>query len=297
MLAIFGLNKEVFNGISQEEKNRFLFAIRVFLVCGAICLIAGIRFMYQLSDSYLIGLLGGILVGTIVFSVVRIALITLISRPLLPLPDASNNQEDAPSVVSKFRKTLPTLPSFSVCFRFGIILLMAVVVALPAASLLLRGKSRQLLESRRNEVKTQFLANHPELSEEKKLTLETNLQKEHFPIHVYRSLALFPAGIFIILANSAFFLFPFFSLLQLRNGKQFNYAEINRKQLLTQIESEYSKLCEQTSEIQKKKFQLSNPILPNQCWIDAPFNTQNVADKPQYTFEDQKTFFEYLKSI
>jgi hypothetical protein len=294
MLAVFGLNQQVFSSISKAEKNRFFTATIVFLVSTILSLIACVRFMYQLSDSYFIGIFGGILVGIIITFVVRIALITLISLPL----HHQLEKVDSPSInLSGFSKIREILPSFSVWFRLGIIVLMAIIVALPLASLAFRNTSRQIVENRRAEVRTQFLANHPELPSEKTLILDKNLAKEHFPIRVYRELALNTVGIGCIMFCLLCFLFPFITLLHLRKGKQFSYATLNRNHLLKQIETDYSNLCRKSEQIQKIKYGLSAPIMPNQCWIDAPFNTRNISDKPPYTFEDQKTFFEYLKSI
>jgi len=84
MLVVFGLNKEIWEKIGPGERKLFQLASILFLSAVLLNFTSGIRFMLQLSDSYLIGIIGGLIVGLIISMVVRIALITLISRPLLP---------------------------------------------------------------------------------------------------------------------------------------------------------------------------------------------------------------------
>ena len=86
MLVVFGLNKDIWNQIGAAERAQYTWAARLYLLSCLLSAAAGVRFMHQLSDSYAIGVLGGLLVGYIVSVVTRIALITMVSLPLLPSP-------------------------------------------------------------------------------------------------------------------------------------------------------------------------------------------------------------------
>ena len=302
MLAVFGLNREIWEKINPAERRLFQLASLLFLSAVVINLIAGVRFMLQLSDSYIIGILGGLIVGLIISMVVRIALITLISRPILPNdePSAVPAQPDAQAVKNlrqRMKAAMRYLPSFSLVLRFLIITLMAIVIAMPIASLIGWNETERIQRERRQEIKMQFKENHPDMPGSQEAILDQNLQHEHFPIHVYKNLTKQFAGVTSIWICLGCFLTPFFMLWYLRSHAQFEYAKLNQQLMVQQIQAEYAMAISRMRQIQKTKFGLSQAILPNQAWKDAPFNTRKAHEHSSYEFESSEIFMERLKSL
>ena len=306
MLVVFGLNKDIWNQIGAVERAQYTWAARLYVLSCLLSAAAGVRFMHQLSDSYAIGGLGGLLVGYIVSVVTRIALITMVSLPLLPEQVASTpiiadpgtlTQPSIAAYTSKLKSLRAQLPDFSIVFRLLIIALMSIVVALPIAALIGYSEAENISAQRRAQVMSEFKANHPDMSSEQNRILMSNLQADHFPIFVYQQLAQQPVGVFSIWFTGACFLVPFFMLWHLRRGSQFQYAKLNRDMLVHQIETDYTMTLEQSRRMQQNRYGLTECILPHQAWLDAPFNTRSIEEQTQYTLETETAFIERLKTL
>jgi len=306
MLVVFGLNKDIWNQIGAAERAQYTWAARLYVLSCLLSAAAGVRFMHQLSDSYAIGVLGGLLVGYIVSVVTRIALITMVSLPLLPeqAPSVPTNAAAAaipqPSIstyTSKLISFREQLPDFSIVFRLLIIAMMSLVVALPVAALIGYSEAENISAQRREQVIAEFKANQPDMSSEQNRIQLASLQADHFPIHVYQHLAQQPVGVFSIWFTSACFLVPFFMLWHLRRGSQFQYAKLNRDMLVRHIATDYAMTLEQSARIQRNKYGLHGTVQPNGPWADAPFNTCKKQLADSYVFTDQASFNEYLQTL
>jgi hypothetical protein len=299
MLVVFGLNRDIWTRLAARERQLFRMAAGFFLGCCIVCLIAGIRFMMQLSDSYAIGIPGGLLVGLILAMVLRVALITLVSKPLFP--EASTISADPLSTpispLHSWRTRLQRLPDFSIVFRFFILSLLAFTVAFPVCSLIAYSASERISSERRAEVYAEFRSNHPDMSAQQQRILLENLEHEHFPIHVYRTLAALGSGRLMAMWIWGCWMVPFFLLLHLRSAAEFQYATLNRDQLVEQIATDYAVMLEQSAAVQRNKFGLYDDIKPNGAWADAPFNTRQKQLADSYSFIDQASFNEYLKTL
>ena len=298
MLAVFGLNKEIWEKTDPAEQFYFTLAARLYLVGVCLSIVAGMRFMYQLSDSYFMGIAGGVLVGYIVSVVIRIALITMISKPLLPLEaEAKSEASLAEKIASGLKKIQQSLPDFSLFFRATVILLMALVVSMPIASLLNWNATSRLVEMRRAEVLNQFKVNHPDFSADRIQNAQKNLEHEHFPIYVYKQVLLSAAGLLVLFLCIACFILPFLLLWYLRTNNRFRYATLNRDVLVNRIQSDYALAIEQGQRIQKTHFGIDPFVQPHKAWLDPPFNIHGIGEKPLYTFESEKEFEERMKAL
>jgi hypothetical protein len=299
MLVVFGLNRDIWSRIAVRERQLYRIASAFFLGCCVVCLLAGMRFMTQLSDSYAIGIPGGLLVGVILAMVMRVALITLVSKPLFPeVPEAPvDSAAKATAPVKTWRTQLQHLPEFSIVFRFLILSLLALTVAFPLCSLIAYSESNRISGERRAEVYAEFEANHPDMTALQQRILRENLQCEHFPIHVYRTLATKGHAQLMALFICTCWLVPFFLLLHLRNRSEFQYATLNRNLLVQQITTDYAEMLEKSARLQHHKFGMQNAIQPNGAWDDAPFNTRKKQLSDSYVFIDQASFNEYLKTL
>ena len=299
MLVVLGLNRDIWSRLATRERQLYRMASGFFLGCCVICVLAGVRFMTQLSDSYAIGIPGGLLVGAILAMVIRVALITLVSKPLFPeVAEPAIDPAAMPiAPVQTWRTRLQRLPDFSIVFRFLILSLLALTVAFPLYSLITYSESERISGERRAEVYAEFQANHPDMTAQQQRILRENMQREHFPIHVYRTLAKQGDGRLIALWIWGCWLVPFFLLLYLRNAAEFQYARLNRDQLVRQIATDYAEMLEHSARMQRNKFGLQNAIQPNGAWDDAPFNTRKKQLADSYAFIDQASFNEYLKTL
>jgi hypothetical protein len=306
MLVVFGLNKDIWNQLGAAERAQYTWTGRLYLVSCLLCATAGVRFMHQLSDSYVIGVLGGLLVGYIISVVTRIALITMVSLPLLPEQIIATPATEDPATLaqpsiatyaSKLKSLRAQSPDFSILFRLLIIALMSLVVALPNAAIIDYTEAEAMSEQRRAEIISEFKANHPDMTGDQNRILLSNLQADHFPIYVYQQLAQQSVGIFTIWLTGACFLIPFFTLWHLRRASQFQYAKLNRDMLVHQIESDYAMTLEQSRRMQQNRFGLTECILPHQAWLDAPFNTRSIEEQTQYILETEASFIERLKTL
>jgi hypothetical protein len=297
MLVVLGLNSDIWSRLATRERQLYRAVSGFFLGCCAMCLIAGVRFMEQLSDSYAIGIPGGLLVGAILAMVLRVALITLVSKPLFPEVAPTDPSALPIAHVLTWRTRLQRLPDFSVVFRFLILSLLAITAAFPICSLIAYSESERISIERRAEVYASIHANHPDMSAQQELILRENLQREHFPIHVYRTLAEHGNGRLIAFWILGCWLVPFFLLIYLRAGSSFQYATLNRDLLVRQIATDYAEMLEQSVRIQRNKFGLHGTVQPNGPWADAPFNTCKKQLADSYVFTDQASFNEYLQTL
>ncbi|MFM7105572.1 MAG: hypothetical protein ACKOW8_08615 [Flavobacteriales bacterium] len=305
MLVVFGLNKDIWQQIASSERYLYNWAARLYILSCILSAGAGMRFMHQLSDSYSIGIVGGLLVGYIVSVVTRIALITMVSLPIIPVQSGNNSTDSHAATTTPLSspklsqpKSLPsTLPNFSVVFRMCIIALMSLVVAMPLAAIIGYSQAEFISEQRRSVVIQEFKANHPDMTTEQNRVLMSHLQADHFPIHVYQVMAQQPIGVFSIALAAACFLVPFFMLWHLRKGPQFQYAVMNRDLLIKQIETDYAITLEQSRRLQNGRYKLTETILPHQAWLDAPFNTRSIAEQMQYSIETETVFLERMKGL
>ena len=310
MLVVFGLNKDIWNQIGAAERAQYTWAARLYSLTCLLSAAAGVRFMHQLSDSYAIGVLGGLLVGYIISVVTRIALITMVSLPIHPAADFAQepaldsarapelpDQQTSASLGHRPVQRQNTGQIFSILFRMLIIALMSLVVAMPMAALIGYSEAENISAQRRAQVISEFKANHPDMTGEQNRILMSNLQADHFPIYVYQQLAQKPVGVFSIWFTGACFLIPFFMLWHLRRGSQFQYAKLNRDMLVRQIETDYTMTLEQSRRIQQNRFGLNECILPHQAWLDAPFNTRSIEEQTPYTLETEAAFIDRLKTL
>jgi len=310
MLVVFGLNKDIWNQIGTAERAQYTWAARLYLLTCLLSAAAGVRFMHQLSDSYAIGVLGGLLVGYIVSVVTRIALITMVSLPIHPAVESVQtkaldsaratellDQQTSASLGQRPMQRQHSGQIFSILFRMLIIALMSLVVALPLAALIGYSEAETISAHRRAQVMSEFKANHPDMTSEQNRILLANLQSDHFPIYVYQHVAQSPLGAFSIWFTGACFLLPFFMLWHLRKGNAFQYAKLNRDMLVRQIETEYAMTLEQSRRMQQNRFGLTECILPHKAWLDAPFNTRSIQEQTQYTLEPEAVFLERLKTL
>jgi hypothetical protein len=289
MLVVFGLNKDIWNQLGPAERVQYNWAAILYLLSCLLSGSAGIRFMHQLFDSYTIGILGGLMVGYIVSVVTRIALITMVSLPIHPTKDYDRASD---SVVARSR-----WPDFSIIFRLLIIALMSLVVALPVAAIIRYNEAEIISNNRRAFVLEEFKTNHPDMSVEQNRILVSNLQTDHFPIHVYRELAQLPIGLLSICLTGACFLTPFFMLWHLRTGTRYQYAKMNRDMLVSNIETEYALMLERSRAIQQNKYGLSTCVVPNQAWLDPPFNTYGIEKQQHYIIQSEADFLNQLKTL
>lgn len=302
MLVVFGLNKDIWNQIGSAERLQYKWAGRIYLLSCLLSAAAGMRFMQQLSDSIGIGIFGGLLVGYIVSVVVRIALITMVSLPLLPSPSTALGDQAVPEpaqgpLPEQSRWQRIRRPDFSIIFRMLIIALMSLVVALPVASLIGYETAEAITSKRRSEVMASFKANHPEMTREQDRILLANLKADHFPIYVYQTLTKQPIGVFSIWFTASCFLIPFFMLWHLRRSEQFQYARLNRSALVHEIETDYAMTLERAKNMQQRRFGLTETVMPNQAWLDPPFNTRSINEQSPYTIESEIAFYERLKTL
>jgi hypothetical protein len=293
MLVVFGLNKDIWNQLGTAERALYNWAAGLYLLSCLLSASAGIRFMHQLFDSYTIGILGGLMVGYIVSVVTRIALITMVSLPIHPATHSPQSAESADASLTQQSR----IPDFSVIFRLLIIALMSLVVAMPVAAIIGYNQAEIISDNRREQVLGDFKANHPDMSIEQNRILNSNLQSDHFPIYVYRELAHQPIGLLSIFCIGTCFLVPFFMLWHLRTGSQFQYATMNRDMLVDNIDKDYRWMLECSRSIQQNKYGMTSCVMPNQAWLDPPFNTRSIEEQSKYTLETEAVFLERLKTL
>lgn len=268
MNKIIGLDKVLLEQVSGSEKFMYRLTALSFLMVVLLSVVSNGYFGWMMTASWM-GVFGmALLMGFIHFSILRIAVTTMISLPLV---------KSTTDIVAgnSWRNRLLTIKqwfSFAGIVRWVFVGCIAVSMAFPLVSLMNHSISEQLNDEKRIEVYQMALSQQGG-ERQMPVNLRVELLKANYPFHVFRywmASGAYRTLIYLVIATVAI---PFLMLMAIKRNKKFVYANKASELFIQSIQGDYAMTMEESQwwlskhyPWYKKSLQSLNP------YEDAPFN-------------------------
>jgi hypothetical protein len=278
--SLLGIDSNLLRHCGAGEQRNYRLALIAFACACVFMVLSDAYFGYLFSGSILGTLVSALCLGFIHFSIYRLALITLTTRPL--------SEETVPSQNTTFKQKLRRfVPDGGMVFRVLFVGLIALAVSFPAATALNHSRSESIMDQHRRELKS--LQNNDGVNtlfeEEARfpfLVFETLMQDADFKFYVI----LFTLGIFL----------PLFLLRRLRNNPKGQYT-VKLKEIHRGLAERhfYATLLDAQDHIDRH-FAGQKNLRELVLFEDPPFNTRRI-NKHQKNFGDRKAFLSFLNRL
>jgi hypothetical protein len=291
MINVLGIDTQIFDQVSPLEKNAYRMATNVFLVVLGISLLANGYMGLMLYSSWIAALVFALIFGCIHFSILRIALITLLSKPLAAeeiAPVATLSQPSAMITRWNALKKMTNRLRLSSLFRVLFVGLIALTISFPFCSLLMLPKTLAIEESHRLELIQANADNKFALNE---------IKQTHFPFHVFKEL-LPETGFEILLCISVCLVFaPLVLVARLRYHSKFEYLEKARQEMLKLVAIDYDETLEQCQYSLNRDFPSNRKELKElSIYADAPINSV-YKNETKHAIGNKAAFNQFIQSI
>ncbi len=293
MNSFLGLNPEILDQLEPKEKSSYRMVTWLFLIVVSVCFISNSYFGFLLLRTWWSALLLGLMMGFIHFSILRISLITLLTKPLFERPEKgsttanpiANPTELVPSkrVGLNFKKhvfigfsAFTSFMSPSNLLRLTIVGLVAITISFPFSTLPFHLKAMEIEANYRNSLVRDVQASKPDQSKQILSSISIGqIEEGHFPFVMFRT--LFQAPFFRFL-NFLFILLifaPILILSSLRYNKEFRYPELLRLNSREQIALDYQKTVEESQAfLEKNHPTFTRRLADLSIFKDGPFNKE-----------------------
>lgn len=288
---VLGLNEEVLRQCSATEQAAYRLASRLFLFSMLIAVVGNASFGWLLLRSISGVLVLSILMSFIHFSVLRISLITLMTRPLTE--EVPHHQNDAVRR-GKFLFVLFQHPLFKPVslLRFVFAACIAVSVSMPLTSMLFYRESMQAEQVYRDA----FLQRNSSSIEADSALMEDFMQA-HYPFVIFRKLMQKPGCLVTFLLFCGSFFAPLILLSRLRHAPHAQYTHLLKKRMLQEVLIDYDETLEQMQHELNRTYPEHQICLKDlSAFADGPLRNQLKRDS-RISFGDKKAFDDFLNSI
>jgi hypothetical protein len=299
MNNLLGLDNNLLQQVSVVERAGYYSATRLFLLVSLISVVSNGYFGYLFLGTWLGAFVLAILIGFIHFSVLRISLITLMSKPIVEAVNAKVVDTVAkPSKIKNLFNGTRQLTRFNIAsiMRFVLVGLIAITICIPMSTIFFHNEAMQIEESHRVHV----LQNYNAVSAQMHIragVVDRDLSQAHYPFVIfevlweksgYRLLVF----VFLILVYT-----PLFALARLRYGKDYSYGDLVRDEMRKDILIDYHETVEQSQFFLDKSFpEFKKKLTELTAFSDPPFKhcakTLSVRK-----FGATADFRQYMRSI
>ena len=289
MLNVLGLDNRIFDQVSVLEKAAYKTATTVFFIVVGMSLIASGYMGMMLFGSWIAVIPFALFFGFIQFSILRIALITLLTKPL------AQEISEAPDERSPTNKKLWTgLKSnlgkirLSTLFRIVFVGLIALTISFPLSSLLMLPKVMEIEADHRIELNQ---------SNQNNMAALKDIQHTHFPFLVFQELLLESSFKFLLILTSCLVYAPLFLVARLRYNNKFEYIEKARQEMLKLVAIDYDETMEQSQYALNRDFPNSKKVLKDlSVYADAPINSI-YKNESKHRIGNKIDFNQFIQSI
>jgi hypothetical protein len=289
MLNVLGLDTRIFDQVSVYEKTAYRTAAVTFLIVVGMSLLSNGFMGYMLFNSWLAAIGFALFFGFIQFSILRIALITLLSKPL-----AQEILETPVEVLPTNKKLWTGLKSnlgkirLSTLFRVVFVGLIALTISFPLSSLINLPSTLEIEGQYRSEL---IQAN----KENKKAVNE--LRQTHFPFHTFEE-QLSHSGYKLMLCILIGLVFaPLLLVSRLRYNVKFEYLEKSRQEMLKLVAIDYDETMEQSQHSLDELFPKNKKKLSDlTAFSDAPINSI-YKNETKHSIGNKIAFNQFIQSI
>jgi len=288
---VLGLNESVLLQCSVAEQAAYRLASRLFLLALLISILGNACFGWLLLRNISGLAILALLMSFIHYSVLRISLITLMTRPLTEDDTKQKNPaEKAPGFLFSFFQH-PLLKPVS-WLRFVFAACIAVSVSMPLTSVIFYEDAMQA----ENEYRDAFQKSHTsELAADSVLTHD--FMEAHYPFIIFRKLMQKPSCKLLFLLFCSLFFAPLLILSRLRHGAGFQYTRLLKAAMLKEVMLDYHETIEQMQHFLNRNYPQHQIRLHDlNAFADGPLRHQLKRDT-QINFGDKKSFNDFLNTI
>ena len=289
MLNVLGLDTRIFDQVSVSEKTAYHTASVTFLIVVGMSLLSNGFMGYMLFNSWLAAIGFALFFGFIQFSVLRIALITLLTKPL------AQEIVEAPVEASPMNKKLfARLKSnlgkirLSTLFRVVFVGLIALTISFPLSSLINLPNTLEIEGQYRSELIQANKENRKAVNE---------FRQTHFPFHIFEE-QLSHGGYKLMLCIAIGLVFaPLILVSRLRYNVKFEYLEKSRQEMLKLVAIDYDETMEQSQHSLDEQFHKNKKKLKDlSVYADAPINSI-YKNETKHTIGNKIAFNQFIQSI
>lgn len=315
MNSLLGLNDDLLQQAGAVERAGYYSATRLFLLVAVLSFVSNGYFGYLFLGTAWGALLVAVLVGFIHFSVLRISLITLMTKPLVekkkgePRVSASNTFAQPITADSPDALPSPAVPAngstkvgvksigirrlnFSSVMRFVFVGLIAVTICIPLSTLFFHNEAMRIEEAYRNTLLNQYSTGTAQLQISAG-PINHQLEEAHYPFVIFETLWLQRTYRLVVLVFLIIVYLPLFALARLRYGKNYRYADLCRESMRKEILFDYQETLEQSQVFLNSNFPAFKKKLTElTAFSDPPFKYQprNAANRKTGTTDEFRQF-------
>ncbi|NQV77903.1 MAG: hypothetical protein HQ490_06050 [Lutibacter sp.] len=273
-----GIDPLVLNKTNDKEKYLYKLSGIMFAVSLLIIFISDAYSGYLYSGDILGGVVGVFFMGFIHFSIYRLSLLTVTTRPFVEKEIESN----------KLKRILSRLlPSMSGILRWSFTGLIAIAVAFPATTLLHHREGTIIQDNHRSQL----------LKDVKNESLAINeISESNYPFVIFETLLTYRTFQIGLIFITLILFVPLFLLSYLRNGKIYQYTRILRDGQKEDIKLDFFNTIKDSQLIVDNKFPKQINLEEVIVYMDAPFNTQ-FKNRYNRAFGNKEEFYNYLTSL
>jgi hypothetical protein len=280
-----GIDKALLQKTSSIEQNLFRFAGLFIWISLLTMFVADVYFGYLFNGSISGCLAGMLILGFIHYSVYRLCLLTLVTRPFIEPEIEVETIAKETLIKSKLSALKPSLPGL---LRFVFTGFIAIAVAFPASTLAHHKLAEKVLEVKR----AQLIIEIPEDATE-----AINAVKEgSFPFLVFEELLHQPTFILALIIVIALVYSPLILLSCLRNRSKFTYTRLLRDAQKEEVRLDYFITLKDAQRFLDTQFNTSINLEGKSIYADAPFNSK-LKNEKTHVFGTRVNFLSYLKSL
>ncbi len=269
MKKIIGLDPDLFAQLSGNERFMYHCTIWSFVVVIVLSIVSNGYFGWMMTASWLGVVSMAFLMGFIHFSILRIAIITMISLPLVKKNDVSLEK------ASRWKKVLAfgSWFTFANGVRWIFVGCIAVSMAFPLVSAFHHASSQDMNRQKRMEV-FQASAEKQGGQSNMSVALKRELLQANYPFYVFRQWwsnagKRAEIGFWMIMVA-----FPFFFMVVIKHNKSFVYAQRASEKAIRDIQIDYAETLEESQLRLSQRFPFYTKRLQDLSpYEDAPFNS------------------------
>ena len=289
MINVLGLDIRIFNQVSALEKAAYRMATTVFFIVVGMSLLASGYMGMMLFGRWLAAVPFAIFFGFIQFSVLRIALITLLSKPLA-MEEVSIVPEQGltkKGIWNKLRDNYSKLRLASL-LRLVIVGLIALTISFPLGSLIMLTKAMEIEADHRVELNQANQGNMATLKD---------IQDNHFPFLVFQELLSESSFKFLLILTVCLVYAPLILVARLRYNNNFEYLEKSRQEMLKLVAIDYDETMEQSQYALDEQFPKNKKKLRDlTVFSDAPINSI-YKNETKHAIGNKIAFNQFIQSI
>jgi hypothetical protein len=292
MLNVLGIDNAVFESVSSLEKSAYRTATISFLIVVGLSILANGYFGLSLYGTWWAVLIFAVFMGFVQFSILRIALITLMTKSLAQESEVVVSADSANSKLKGFIARLTNVKiRMASVFRVFFVGMIAICIAFPLGSLIMHSRSSRIQQEYKQELKEQYKGL---LSQSQ---LRHDVQEANFPFHVYNEL-LNESEFQVLIVIIVFVVFiPLTLVARLRYMKTFEYLEKARQEMLKLVAIDYDETIEQAQYALNQEFPKNKKNLKDlSVFADAPINSI-YKNETKHTIGNKVAFNQFIQSI